>query len=61
MDVAKVALLINNPGDAFDYVDGDPNALPVDKDFSFLCAHLRRQVLAAKWGALRLCQMTIHT
>ena len=39
MDVAKVvALLINNPGDAFDYVDGDPNALPVDKEFPFLCA-----------------------
>ena len=39
MDVAKViALLVNHPGDPFDYVDGDPNALPVDKDFPFLCA-----------------------
>ena len=39
MDVAKViALLINNPGDAFDYVDGDPNALPVNQPFPFLCA-----------------------
>ena len=62
MDVAKVvALLINNPGDAFDYVDGDPNALPVEKDFPFLCALPTTAGTGSEVGALRLCQMTIHT
>ena len=36
LDVGKViALMINHPGDVFDYEDGNPNMPPVDKDIPF--------------------------
>ena len=39
MDVAKViALMIHHPGDPFDYIDGDPNARPIDQPLPFLAA-----------------------
>ena len=39
MDVAKViALMINHPGDLFDYEDGRPDARPVDQPIPFIVA-----------------------
>lgn len=36
LDVGKViALMINHPGDVFDYEDGNPDMPPVDKDIPF--------------------------
>lgn len=36
LDVGKViALMINHPGDVFDYEDGNPDVPPVDKDIPF--------------------------
>ena len=37
MDVAKaIALMVHHEGDLFDYEDGKPDALPVDKDIPYL-------------------------
>lgn len=37
MDVAKaIQLMIHHPGDLFDYIDGDPNALPIDQALPYL-------------------------
>lgn len=39
LDVAKaIALMINHPGDLFDYEDGKPDALPVNKQIPFWIA-----------------------
>lgn len=39
IDVAKaVALMVNHPGDLFDYEDGKPDALPVDQPIPFQIA-----------------------
>jgi len=39
LDVAKViAVMVHHPGDVFDYEDGKPDALPVDKEMPFLVA-----------------------
>lgn len=39
LDVAKVVgLMIHHPGNLFDYEDGKPDALPVDKELPFLVA-----------------------
>jgi alcohol dehydrogenase class IV len=39
LDVAKaVALMAHHPGDLFDYEDGKPGALPMDKDIPFWVA-----------------------
>ena len=37
MDVAKViALMVNHPGDLFDYEDGKPDGRPVDQPIPFM-------------------------
>jgi alcohol dehydrogenase class IV len=39
LDVAKaIALMVNHPGDLFDYEDGKPGALPVNKVIPFIAA-----------------------
>jgi alcohol dehydrogenase class IV len=39
LDVAKViALMVHHPGDPFDYIDGDPNARPVDRPLPWVVA-----------------------
>ncbi len=39
LDVAKaIALMVNHPGDLFDYEDGKPDALPIDQAIPFLVA-----------------------
>ena len=39
MDVGKaIALLVNHPGDLFDYEDGKTDALPTDQSFPYLIA-----------------------
>ena len=39
MDVAKcIALMAHHPGEILNYIDGDPEALPVDQDLPFLVA-----------------------
>lgn len=39
VDVAKaIALMIHHPGDLFDYEDGKPDALPIDKSIPLLVA-----------------------
>jgi alcohol dehydrogenase class IV len=39
LDVGKaVALMVNHPGKLFDYEDGKPDALPVDKEIPFIVA-----------------------
>jgi alcohol dehydrogenase class IV len=39
LDVAKaIALMIHHPGDLFDYIDGDPNAKPIDRDIPWIAA-----------------------
>ena len=39
MDVAKaVALMVNHPGDLFDYEDGKPDARPVDQPIPYMVA-----------------------
>lgn len=39
LDVAKaIALMVNHPGDLFDYEDGKPDALPIDQSIPLLVA-----------------------
>lgn len=39
LDVAKaVALMAHHPGDIFDYEDGKPDALPIDREIAWWCS-----------------------